>query len=860
MQESVELALQHLLNNEASLDEIDALRNALSLGQIAIGGNVNHSIIIVGSGNTVTLPEGAIDKLDARGLLGNMERDLNGDEIAVGLNRLANLIQERAPCLQPNLKMLAEKLQPFIKTMAEALSGYSRQERIEALAAINGLCIETLDVSFNALCLGTAPPQYDPRCPFPGLAAFQTKDAEFFFGRNELTQNLRDKLEEHHFLAVLGASGTGKSSLVMAGLVPLLKRATATFCPGTDPLAELGKAQKLDPELIVVDQFEELFTRATPEQQAQFITAILAEGQRRRVVITLRSDFLGEAARFEALRKEIENHQVIIPPMSDAELHLAMGEQAQKVGLRFEADLREQMLENVSGEPGAMPLLQHALWMLWERRHGRWLKADEYRAFGGVKKAIASHANDVYIYKEKNPEENKFEERSEEERERLKHLFLRLTRLDESTDQRDTRQRVQMSELIPVHSEPGSTNQLITELVNKRLLVKTGDEVEVAHDALIRYWDRLKQWLDEDRDEQILLQIVRDDARRWEKGNRDKGLLHHQGNPLKKALEIQKNQKFPLSLVEQEYLDACQQAHNRKILINTAVISTIAILLIALLIIFLIQERPIPGQWAKIPAGMFQMGMTEPEMKLAASLCQEGALDASRCTSLADLPMESGPQKNASLPEYHILDNEVTNAQYQQCITAEGCTPPQDWVYKKANMNEPVTNLNWFQANAYCSWLGGRLPTEGEWEKAARGPNNYSFPWGNAWDATKANLEHTGIGTIKSIQLYASTDISGYLVKNMAGNVNEWTASEALPIEKDQVFSNVVYIPPENGMGLPVIVRGGSWLLARSEGMAAKRGADSDLSKRSSLGFRCVCPEGAICKEPWNWTWIWLGK
>jgi len=273
---------------------------------------------------------------------------------------------------------------------------------------------------------------------------------------------------------------------------------------------------------------------------------------------------------------------------------------------------------------------------------------------------------------------------------------------------------------------------------------------------------------------------------------------------------------------------------------------------------YLSLERPIPGKWVTIPAGSFVMGMDENEARVATSLCREGALEKEKCPNWEDLLNWSGRQARVTLPAFAILDNEVTNAQYYQCVDAGVCQPRED--YDRNVMNMPATSLDWFQAQAYCEWLVGRLPTEGEWEKAARGPNNFSFPWGDTWDAEKANLELWGIGTMQSINRYAKTDISGYGIKNMAGNVLEWTASEALPFPSDQDFSNKVFERENDGNDWPVILRGGSWQNARSAGMAANRVVDSVLSQRDIVGFRCVCPEGKVCRSPWSWSWIWFGK
>jgi formylglycine-generating enzyme required for sulfatase activity len=311
-------------------------------------------------------------------------------------------------------------------------------------------------------------------------------------------------------------------------------------------------------------------------------------------------------------------------------------------------------------------------------------------------------------------------------------------------------------------------------------------------------------------------------------------------------------------------------ARRRKQLVTMGAV--VVILLSALAGIILTRERAILGRWVTIPAGEFVMGMDQEEREFAFNLCKvmeevaEG--EKSRCTSLEDLVLESGSQKDAYLPAYQIMENEVTNAQYQQCIDEKVCTAPGNWHYEAGAMNEPAAKLNWHRAGEYCAWLGGRLPTAGEWEKAARGPDNHRFPWGDDWDKSKANLRRLGVDTVQSIDVYAKTDVSGYGVRNMAGNIQEWTASLSLPLEPEQVFSNEVFEWDDETINMPVIVRGGSWMNEPAQGMAAKRGThgtiivDPRRENFETLGFRCVCPEVGTCREPWtrSWSWSWIWK
>jgi uncharacterized delta-60 repeat protein len=472
--------------------------------------------------------------------------------IAEGLEKLEAELPIRAPVLMEKFQELAGRLRS---------AGVERtyKERYEALIDMNNLCLEALDISFIMLCIGEAPPTYDARCPFRGLESFRPEDSEFFFGREVLINKLVDKIEAHSFLAVLGASGSGKSSLVMAGLIPALKCEYAIFRPGADPLAELESALSSVNEnaLIVVDQFEETFTLTTNEAtRKEFISRVLAATQRYKVVLTLRSDFLGEVAAHRALNEEIQNHLENVPPMNMDELYQSMAGQAGRTGLRFEADLGQQILDDVEGEPGAMPLLQHALWMLWKRRHGFWLKSSEYQSFGGVRQAIASTAEEVYA------------SCSETERGHMREIFLRLTRLDESNEGRDTRRRVPLSDLAHIGQSAAARSVLLDKLANERLIVKTVDidtvEIEVAHEALIRHWERLQSWLNEDRTKLHLRESVGESAKEWKKAKKDETLLNHRGGRLDDALLLGSDPRYSLTALEQEYLNACLALRNRE--------------------------------------------------------------------------------------------------------------------------------------------------------------------------------------------------------------------------------------------------------------------------------------------------------
>ncbi|MDZ8189931.1 MAG: CHAT domain-containing protein [Nostoc sp. ChiSLP02] len=501
-----------------------------------------------------------------------LDRELTNAEIKYGLQRLRELLPQRAPTLQQKFEILAQKLENILGADVAALSKEIRQEREQLLEEVNNLCEEILDFNFHGLALDRQLPNYDSRCPFRGLYPFRVENREFFFGREQLIAQLQEKLTEHNFLAVLGASGSGKSSVVLGGLIPLLQEKQpdlqlAYMTPSSHPIEKLQTS--LSPvqgqtSILVIDQFEELFTLCADEaERVTFIEKLLSLIPHQKVIVTMRADFWGECASYRNLKDLMEVRQKLIGPMDAAELRKAMEMQAAQVGLRFEAGLSNAILDDVQGEPGAMPLLQHALLEMWKRRYGRWLRAVEYEAIGGVNMAIAQTADDVY------------NTLSAPEQDQVKNIFIRLTRLDENAlegeRRRDTRRRVWLDELIPAGGDLATTKQLVQKLAGEgaRLVVTSVDEstnreeVEVAHEALIRYWPRLLKWLDENRINLQLRETIRQAALDWEKQQKDENYLVHRGGRLEDAQVLAKHTNF-LNQLEADYVAACIELRQRQ--------------------------------------------------------------------------------------------------------------------------------------------------------------------------------------------------------------------------------------------------------------------------------------------------------
>ena len=406
--------------------------------------------------------------------------------------------------------------------------------------------------------------------PYKGLQAFQETDADDFFGRETLVEQLVAQMNGSRFLALVGPSGSGKSSVVKAGLIPALRQEAlpgsdnwfvAEMIPGTHPLEELELAllpiavnpppdmvepmqkdergllrtiRRILPDeenaqlLLVIDQFEELFTLVDDDQRRLFflnslLTALNAPRSPLRLLVTLRADFYDRPLQIQPMAELFKQHTEIILPMMQEELTWAIQEPARRMGVGLEPSATAVMLTEIANQPGALPLLQYALTELFEERQDNMMTLAAYRALGGVSGALAQRAEEVYL---------NFEARAQEA---ARQLFLRLVTLGEGAE--DTRRRVCVSELEAVQTSKDSNDlsPSISKVLEKyggyRLLTFDHDPltreptVEVAHEALLREWPRLRRWLEKSRDDVRLQRSLADFAAEWANNNRDAGFL-----------------------------------------------------------------------------------------------------------------------------------------------------------------------------------------------------------------------------------------------------------------------------------------------------------------------------------------------
>lgn len=445
-------------------------------------------------------------------------------------------------------------------------------------------------------------------CPYKGLNYFEETDADLFVGREALAEKLTARvlslalsgsLHKGRFLAVVGASGSGKSSLVRAGLLPALRwdktsadwnihiftptthpleslaasltRETNSVIPTTTLMDDLGRdfrslqifaKRKLGLEtnarlLLVIDQFEELFALCRSEdERAAFVGNLLTAAFEVHgpviVVITLRADFYAHCAKYPQLREALAQNQEYIGAMNDDELQRAIEEPARRGRWEFEPGLVDLLLHEVGHEPGALPLLSHALMETWQRRRGRMMTLSGYTSSGGVRGAIAETAEAVFA-----------DQFTHEQRAIARRIFLRLTELGDETATGDTRRRATFNELILKPEESDTTRTVLKVLADSRLIITGENAVEVAHEALIREWPTLRGWLEDNREGLRLHRHLTETAQEWDRLNHEPDLLYR-GARLTQAQEWTSTHENEINALEREFLAASIEYRERE--------------------------------------------------------------------------------------------------------------------------------------------------------------------------------------------------------------------------------------------------------------------------------------------------------
>ncbi|BDM83551.1 nSTAND1 domain-containing NTPase [Acaryochloris marina] len=439
-------------------------------------------------------------------------------------------------------------------------------------------------------------------CPYKGLEFFDCNDEDpkYFFGREQLVCQLLDQVLTSNFLALVGASGNGKSSVLRAGLLHQLKlgrrisgsdqwqiritrpdrqpmqnlalafvedglsdldraealgKASGLLTEGAAGLQRLVQASSAPRTILVIDQFEEVFTRSeNQEEREQFFSCLMGAlsdvDNRLCLIIAMRADFIVKCMEqeYSGLARQIDQHQVSVLPMQADELKEAICTPAEQVNLQVEPALVTEILKDIEGAPGSLPLLQYTLKELWNQRQDNQLTLASYQSLEGIEGTLDQRATAIY---------NSFDEA---EQQTVQHIFQQLTQLGEGTE--DTRRRVFQADLV---TEPKHSTQRVKQVIEQlsspenRLIVTSevvskSDQssrmsiVDVAHEALIRHWKLLRQWIEQNRDLLRKRRKIEASAIAWRNQGQKSGYLL-QGLPLTEAIQFNKEQAetFPLS-------------------------------------------------------------------------------------------------------------------------------------------------------------------------------------------------------------------------------------------------------------------------------------------------------------------------
>ncbi|GGR86791.1 hypothetical protein GCM10010252_26840 [Streptomyces aureoverticillatus] len=431
--------------------------------------------------------------------------------------------------------------------------------------------------------------------PYRGLARFEPGDHMRFFGRTRLTDQLTALAGAHRCVVVLGPSGSGKSSLLRAGLIPRLQSTTnpqlrpaaiRILTPGPQPVrdhrklftpaensGDLAGAEGPADTWLVVDQFEEVFTLChDPAQRREFIDLVLSArrpGSRLRVVVGVRADFYARCLEYEGLAEVLGEASLPVGPMAPEELREVIVKPATTDGLIVERALTTRLIDEMKGEPGALPLLSHTLLEIWRRRRGRALTVEGYEAAGGLHGAITQTAESCFV------------QLSPAQAEAARGILLRLIAPGEGAP--DTCRPVSRAELDL--ADAADRQAALDRLADARLVALDDGTVVLAHEALISAWPRLQKWVDDNRERLCRHRRLTDAARNWQNHRRDSGALLRGAE----LTEIENAFHAPehyaeLATLERHFLRACTASRVRSRRTRRAAIGIVGFAVVAALV------------------------------------------------------------------------------------------------------------------------------------------------------------------------------------------------------------------------------------------------------------------------------------
>ena len=577
-----------------------------------------------------------------------------------------------------------------------------------------------------------APPAERLPCPYPGLVAFGPEDAALFFGRDQETDDISRRVRQQNFLLVVGPSGSGKSSLVSAGVLPRLTAdarwlvrtlrpdagaldwLTGTF--GDEAASASGdqlsdrwtpscdtepRAERL---LLFFDQAETIFLLPSKEDRARFLTLLdrLRRVDRCVVLLAMRADFYSDLMT-SALWPLARGERVEIAPLRGAALREAITRPAAGVGVYLEPVLAERLLRDAGEEPGALSLVQETMVLLWERRTRRLLTVSAYEDLGGQGPEGAQRTGRGPGH----PGGRRAREPVPGPAAIARRIFVRLVQLGEG--RQDTRRPQAVGALRVRGEDPALFDATLRHLTDRRLVTTSADSeeptVELGHEAMITHWPTLADWIDESRASELTRRRIERDSGDWLRNGRDGGDLYRR-RKLADALELAGGDEHELSQNAKRFL-AAGRRRRRLALLGVWIVAAGALGGVVLL-----AKTPVRNAWLR-----------------------HDAVAASPQKLIAGGPAIVGNGQRVTFLSLKVDVHEVSNQQYRYCVQAQQCAAPDepagDAHFADGDLTLPVVFVTAYDAVQFCSWIGRRLPTEPEWERIARGTDGAAYPWGN---------------------------------------------------------------------------------------------------------------------------------
>jgi conflict system STAND superfamily ATPase/sulfatase-modifying factor enzyme 1/TIR domain-containing protein len=638
------------------------------------------------------------------------------------------------------------------------------------------------------LQLGPPPAERLP-CPYPGLVAFGPQDASLFFGRDQESDDIRRRVRQQSFLLVVGPSGSGKSSLISAGVLPRLadegRWLVRTLRPDAGALdwlagtfgregapasadqlrgpvdALLRTAPGADRLLLFFDQAETIFLLPSKQDRVRFLAFVdvLRRVDRCVVVLAMRADFYADLMT-SVLWPLGHGERVEVAPLRGTALREAITRPAAGAGVYLEPVLPERLLRDAGEEPGALSLVQETMVLLWERRTRRLLTVSAYEDLGGpdgsgprrsgLAAALATRADAA------------LSNLSPAQRVIARRIFVRLVQLGEG--RQDTRRPQAVSVLRVPGEDPALFDATLRHLTDRRLVTLSADgeeaAVDLGHEAMITHWPALGEWIEESRASELKRRQIERDSGDWLRNGRDAGDLYRR-RKLADALEVAAGDGDELSQNARRFLTAGRR-RRRLALLGVWIVAAGALGGVVLL-----AKTPVWDAWLRHEAVA-----ASPQVRIAAG------------------PAIVGPGRQVMLfPALLVDQHAVSNQQYRYCVEALRCALPDEPSYNAnfavGNRNLPVVFVTAYDAAQFCSWLGRRLPTEPEFERIARGTNGARYPWGNAppvrgqVNAAVGGRYPSGLVPVADPAFRNGDSADG--VEQLIGNVEEWTATRIRP-------------------------------------------------------------------------------